>query len=53
MCCNNMWFYIDMSHCERAVCGCEGFLVVSFLYVGIVWFVIRLKDCRKVVKSGP
>ena len=39
-----MWCYIDMSHCEWAVCGYEGFLVlVSLLYVGIVRFVIRLK----------
>ena len=44
MCCNNMWCYTDMSHCEWAVCGYEGFLVlVSLLYVGIVRFVIRLK----------
>ena len=39
-----MWCYIDMSHCEWAVCGYEGFLVlVSLLYVGLVRFVIRLK----------
>jgi len=25
MCCNNMWFYTDMSHCEWAVCGYEIF----------------------------
>ena len=43
MCCNNAWCYTDMSHCEWAVCGCEGFLVVSLLYVGVVRFVIRLK----------
>jgi len=44
MCCNNMWCYIDMSHCEWAVCGYEGFLVlVSLLYVDLVRFVIRLK----------
>ena len=44
MCCNNMWFYIDMSHCEWAVCGYEGFLVlVSLLYVGLIRFAIRLK----------
>ena len=44
MCCNNMWFYIDMFHCEWAVCGYEGFSVLfSLLYVGLVWFVIRLK----------
>ena len=44
MCCNNMWFYIDMSHCEWAVCGYEGFLVLfSLLYVGLVRFIIRLK----------
>ena len=39
-----MWFYIDMSHCEWAVCGYEDFLVLfSLLYVGLVWFTIRLK----------
>jgi len=39
-----MWCYIDMPHCEWAVCGYEGFLVlVSLLYVGLVRFVIRLK----------
>ena len=39
-----MWCYTDMSHCEWAVCGYEGFMVlVSLLYVGIVRFVIRLK----------
>ena len=39
-----MWFYIDMSHCEWAVCGYEGFLVLlTLLYVGLVRFVIRLK----------
>ena len=44
MCCNNMWCYIDMSHCEWAVCGYEGFLVLfSLLYVGLVRFIIRLK----------
>ena len=44
MCCNNMWCYIHMSHCEWAVCGYEGFLVlVSLFYVGLVRFVIRLK----------
>ena len=44
MCCNNMWCYIDRSHCKWAVCGYESFLVVaSLLYVGIVRFVIRLK----------
>ena len=44
MCCNNMWFYIYMSHCEWAVCGYEGFLVLfSLLYVGLVRFIIRLK----------
>ena len=33
-----------MSHCEWAVCGYEGFLVlVSLLYVGIVRFIIKLK----------
>jgi len=47
-----MWCYVDMSHCEWAVCGCEGFLVlVSLLYVGLVRFVIRLKyipfTCRE------
>jgi hypothetical protein len=26
-----------MSHCEWAVRRCEDFLVVSLLYVGIVW----------------
>jgi len=41
MYCNNMWFYIDMSHCEWAVCGYEGFLVMlSLLYVGLVRFII-------------
>ena len=44
MCCNNMWCYIDMSHCEWAVCGYGGFLVlVSLLYVGLVGSVVRLK----------
>ena len=44
MCCNNMWFYIDMFHCEWAVCGYEGFSVLfSLLYVGLVRFIIRLK----------
>jgi hypothetical protein len=44
MCCNNMWCYIDMSHCELAVCGYEGYLVLfSLFYVGLVWFIIRLK----------
>ena len=44
MCCNNMWFFIDMSHCEWAVCGYEGFLVLfALLYVGLVQFIIRLK----------
>ena len=39
-----MWFYIDMSHCEWAVCGYEGFLVLFTLwYVGLVRFIIRLK----------
>ena len=53
MCCNNMWCYTDMSHCEWAVCGFEGFLVmVSLLYVGIVWFKVHTRGCRKVVKSG-
>ena len=33
MCCNNMWFYIDMSHCEWAVCGYEGFFGVVFIVV--------------------
>ena len=43
MCCNNMWFYIDMSHCEWAVCGYEGFFCVGFIVVGLVRFIIRLK----------
>jgi hypothetical protein len=44
MCCNNMWFYIYMSHCEWAVCGYEGFLVLfSLLYIGLVRFIIRVK----------
>ena len=45
MCCNNMWCYTDMSHCEWTVCvDMRVFLVlVSLLYVGIVQFVIRLK----------
>jgi len=40
-----MWCYIDMSHCEWAVCGYEGFFLVLFslLYVGLVRFIIRLK----------
>ena len=39
-----MWFYIDMFHCEWAVCGYESFLVLfSLLYVGLVRFIIRLK----------
>ena len=39
-----MWFYIDMFHCEWAVCGYEGFSVLfSLLYVGLVRFIIRLK----------
>ena len=39
-----MWCYIDMSHCEWAVFGYEGFLVLfSLLYVGLVRFIIRLK----------
>jgi hypothetical protein len=47
MCFNNMWCYIDMSHCEWAVCGYVGFMVlVSLLYVGIVRFVIKLKYIR-------
>ena len=33
MCCNNMWFYIDMSHREWAVCGYEGFFGVVFIVV--------------------
>ena len=33
-----------MSHCEWAVCGYEGIVVlVSLLYVGLVRFVITLK----------
>ena len=43
MCCNNMWCYIDMSHCEWAVCVYEVFLVVFSLYVGLVRYIIRLK----------
>ena len=44
MYCNNMWFYIDMSHCEWAVCGYEGFLVLFLLlYAALVRFIIRLK----------
>jgi len=44
MCCNNMWFYIDMSHCEWAVCVYEGFFgVIYMLCVGLVRFIIRLK----------
>ena len=45
MCCNNMWFYIDMSHCEWAVCvDMRVFLVLfTLLYVGLVRFIIRLK----------
>ena len=31
MCCNNMWCYTDMSHCEWAVCGYEGFFGVVFI----------------------
>ena len=33
MCCNNMWCYIDMSHCEWAVCGYGGFFGVGFIVV--------------------
>ena len=33
MCCNNMWYYTDMSHCEWAVCGYEGFSGVGFIVV--------------------
>ena len=43
MCCNNTWCYIDMSYCEWAVCGYEGFSVFSLLYVGLVRFIIGLK----------
>ena len=33
-----------MSHCEWAVCGYEGYLVLfSLLYVGLVQFIIGLK----------
>jgi len=43
MCCNKTWCYTDMSHCEWAVCGYEGFLVlVSLLYVGTVWLQPRV-----------
>jgi hypothetical protein len=39
-----MWCNIDMSHCEWAVYGYEGYLVLfSLLYVGLVRFIIRLK----------
>ena len=48
-----MWFYIDMSHCEWAVCGYEVFLVVvSLLYIGIVRFVIRLKCIPVAAATG-
>ena len=33
MCCNNMWCYTDMSYCEWAVCGYEGFFGVGFIFV--------------------
>jgi len=33
MCCNNMWCYTDVSHCEWAVCGYEGFFGVGFTVV--------------------
>ena len=42
-----------MSHCEWAVCGYEGFLVlVSLLYVGLVLFVIRLKYIAVAAATG-
>ena len=48
-----MWCYIDMSHCEWAVCGYEGFLVlVSLLYVGLVRVVIRLKYIPVAAATG-
>ena len=54
MCCNNMWFYIDMSHCEWAVCGYE-----DFFGVGVGWYSsvcnqikVHTRGCREVVKSG-
>ena len=49
MCCNNMWFYIDMSHCEWAMCGYEGFLVLSgivnifFAYIISTFWWLKLK----------
>ena len=44
MCCNNMWCYTDMSHCEWAVCGYEGFFVVGFIVV------CRYSSVRKQIK---
>ena len=57
MCCNNMWCYIDMSHCEWAVCGYEGFFGVVFIVVcrySSVYnqITVHTRGCRKVVKSG-
>jgi len=33
MCRNNVWSYIDMSYCEWAVCGYEGYFGVGFIVV--------------------
>jgi hypothetical protein len=38
MCCNNAWFYTDMSHCEWAVCGYEGCCGWWFHCCMWVWF---------------
>jgi hypothetical protein len=56
MCCNNAWCYIDMSHCEWAVCGCEsffgGFIVVCMYSLVCNQIKVHYRGCRKVVKSG-
>jgi len=56
MCCNNMWCYTDMSHCEWAVCGYEGFYGVGFIAVCRYSSVcnqikVHTRGCGKVVKS--
>jgi len=57
MYCNNTWCYTDMSHCEWAVCGYEGFFGVGFIVVCRYSSVcnqikVHTRGCRKVVKSG-
>ena len=56
MCCNNMWCYIDISHCEWAVCGMRVFGVVFIVVCrsSSVYNQIKVhnRGCRKVVKSG-